>query len=77
MVSREFYHNWTNSVLQQQKENFGKLQIQCPEFHQCLFHFKDPHGGVYCPYSLVPDLQNFEFPEIVRPSPSVGGYVWI
>ena len=26
-LKREFYHNCTNSVLQQQEETFGKLQI--------------------------------------------------
>ncbi len=57
-----------------------KLQMHCSEFHQELIHFNSTHGGLYCPYSLVPPLQFstgtsklFEFPEIVSRPPSLGG----
>ena len=32
--SREFHHNWTNSVLQLQNFYFGKFQMYCSEFLQ-------------------------------------------
>ena len=48
--------HWTNSVLQQQKENFGKLEMHCSEFHQWLIHLNK--NCLYCPYSLVPYPQN-------------------
>jgi hypothetical protein len=31
---RNIYHNWTNSILQQLKRNFGKLHMHCSEFHE-------------------------------------------
>jgi hypothetical protein len=46
-----FYNSW--------KENFGKLQIHCSEFHEWLIHLNRKHGFSYCPYSLVPDPSNF------------------
>ena len=33
-VSREFYNNWSNSVVQHQKDFFVELQMYCSEFHQ-------------------------------------------
>jgi hypothetical protein len=60
---RSFNHNFVNSILQQMspgKETWmGKLRMYCSEFHQWLFHFNRPHGGLYYIYSLVPEPQNF------------------
>jgi hypothetical protein len=33
-ASRDFYHNWTNSILQQVKRKFWKMQMHCSEFHE-------------------------------------------
>jgi hypothetical protein len=46
-----FYNGW--------KENFGKLQVYCSEFHEWQIHLNTKHDALYCPYSLVPDPQNF------------------
>ena len=68
-VSREFYHNWTNSVLQQQEETFGKFQIALFRISSLtkvvLIHLNNRQlastahnspAGKYRPqYSLVPD----------------------
>jgi hypothetical protein len=56
---RDLYHNWTNSILEQLKTNFGKWQMHCFEFHQWLIHLNPKHVALYCPYSLVPDPHNF------------------
>jgi len=32
---RDFYHNYTNSIYNRWRQNFGKLQMHCSEFHQC------------------------------------------
>jgi hypothetical protein len=32
--SRYFYHNRTNSILQQVKRKFRKMQMHCSEFHE-------------------------------------------
>ncbi len=49
-------HNCTNSILKQLET--GKWQMHCSEFHQWLIHL-NTNPGVYWPYSLVPDPQNF------------------
>ncbi len=36
-----------------------KLQVHCSEFHAWQIHLNTKHGALYCPYSLVPDPQNF------------------
>ena len=46
-----FYNRW--------KENFGKLQMHCSEFHEWLIHLNREYGALYWPYTLVPDPQNF------------------
>ncbi len=46
-----FYNRW--------KETFGKLQMHCSEFHEWLIHLNTENGALYCPYTLVPDSQNF------------------
>jgi hypothetical protein len=43
-----FYNSW--------KEN---LKMHCSEFHEWLIHLNRKHGASYCPYSLVPDPDNF------------------
>ncbi len=43
-----FYNSW--------KDNFGKLQVYCSEFHEWQIHLNSKHGVLYWPYSLVPDL---------------------
>jgi hypothetical protein len=40
-----FYNSW--------KQNSGKLQMCCSEFHHRLIHFNTTHSGLYCPYSKV------------------------
>ena len=61
-VSREFYNNWSNSVVQHQKEFFVEVQMYCSDFHQWPIHFNTPIFGSTTwplPYSLVPDPQFF------------------
>jgi hypothetical protein len=67
-----FYHNWTNSILQQLKRKFCKIaessvfriSWRSNSFTQYM------HTGVYHPYSFVPDPQ---ISGIEKPPPSVGG----
>jgi hypothetical protein len=42
-----------------EKETFGQLQMHCSEFHEWLIHLNRKHGGVYRPYTLVPNPRNF------------------
>jgi hypothetical protein len=65
--------HWTNSDLQQRTENYGKIQMNCSEFHQWLLHVNNHHFDEYWPYSLVPDLQNFLNFHKLWDDPSVGG----
>ena len=46
-----FYNRW--------RQSFAKVQMNYSEFHQWLVHLNNSHSGLYCPYSLVPDPQNF------------------
>ena len=59
-----FYNSW--------KENFGKLQMHCSEFHEWLIHLNRNHGWFLLPlqFSTGPS-KLFKFPEIVRPPPSL------
>jgi hypothetical protein len=35
------------------------LHMHCSEFHEWLIHLNPKQGALYCPYSLVPEPQNF------------------
>ncbi len=81
--SRDFYHNWTNSILQQVKRKFRKIQMDCSEFHEGLIHLNRKRA-FYWPYTLVPDPENFSnFPKLwslylviiksMTHTPSLGG----
>jgi hypothetical protein len=56
---RDFYHTGRILFYNSWKEIFGKLQVHCSEFHEWQIHLNTKHGALYCPYSLVPDPQNF------------------
>jgi hypothetical protein len=54
-ASRDFCHTGRILCYNSWKENFGKLQMYCSEFHEWLIHLNKNHDAFYCPYTLVPD----------------------
>jgi hypothetical protein len=53
----DFYHNWTNSILQQLKRNFWEIADALFRISTMTNSFKYSHRCEYRPYSLVPDPQ--------------------
>jgi hypothetical protein len=55
----DFYHNWTNSILQQLKKTIlENCRCIVPNFMNESSHLNKKHGAFYGPYSIVPDPQN-------------------
>ena len=66
-VSREFYHNWTNSVLQHQKGKFWKNADALFRISSMTNSFQEsPHRCVLSLQFSTGTFIFFEFPEIVR-----------
>jgi uncharacterized membrane protein len=56
--SMDFYHNWTNSILQQLETKFWKIADELFRILWMTNSFKErtkEHGDLYYHYSLVPD----------------------
>ncbi len=59
-----FYNSW--------KENFGKLQMHCSEFHEWLIHLNPKHALCTAPTICTGPSKLLKFPEIVKPLPTFG-----
>jgi hypothetical protein len=62
---KDFYHNWTNSILQQLKRNFCKIADASFRISTMTNSFKYSQAVLceYRPYSLVPDPKIRKFCE--------------
>ncbi len=70
-ASRDFNHNWTNSILQQMKRKFWNIADALFRISWMTNSFKYRARRSVLPYTL-PDPHIFQFFLIVKPFPSLG-----